>query len=506
MAYRNPVICGFHPDPSICRKGDDYFLVTSSFEYFPGVPLFHSKDLVNWRQIGHCLTRREQLDLREVPSSCGVYAPTIRLHGDTFYMTTTNVTRGGNFYVKTDDPFGVWSDPVFIDQPGIDPDLFFDEDGAVYYTTSWSGEEGQGVYQSRIDLATGKRLSDIRLLWKGTGGQYPEAPHLYRIGEWYYLMIAEGGTEYGHMVTLARSRSAQGPFESCPSNPILSHRSRLAPIHATGHADWVETPDGNWWMVFLGIRPVGYPNRHHLGRETFLAPVAWTEDGWPVVGREGTVDETMPSEGLRLLPNPPSPVRDDFDAAALAPHWTFLRNPEPDNWTLAEQPGSLTLWGARVTLNDAASPAFVGRRQQHFDCRVSVRLSFAPQRDGEEAGLAVYMNERFHYEIALVRTLGERKLVFRRRIGSLWKVENEAPWTADSVVLTVKADRERYAFGFSEHEEGFIPFGQGECALLATEVAGGFTGVFMAMYATGNGARSESPARFEWFDYEPLEE
>jgi xylan 1,4-beta-xylosidase len=505
--YRNPVIPGFHPDPSICRVDDDYYLVTSSFEYFPGVPLFHSKDLVNWQQIGHGLTRREQLDLQGVPSSCGIYAPSLRYQEGVFYMTTTNVTGGGNFYVKTTDPRGAWSDPIWVDQPGIDPDLFFDEDGTVYYTTSWNGEAGQGVYQSRIDLATGRLLSEPRLLWQGIGGKYPEAPHLYRIGDWYYLMIAEGGTEYGHMVTIARGTSPEGPFESCPANPILTHRSLLQPIQATGHADLVQAPDGRWWMVFLGIRPVGYPNRHHLGRETFLAPVVWTEDGWPVVGHGGTVEEVMPAEGLSLQPLPAPPVRDDFAAPVLEPCWTFLRNPAPESWALAEQPGSLTLWGGAATLNDVAAPAFVGRRQQHFDCRTSVRLAFAPRRDGEEAGLTVYMNERFHYEIAVARICGERKLVFRRRIGSLWKVEHEAAWSADSVVLTVKADSERYEFFYAAGEAAApVAFGQGEAALLATEVAGGFTGVFLAMYATGSGVRSESPAQFDWFDYEVSEQ
>jgi xylan 1,4-beta-xylosidase len=506
MNYRNPVISGFHPDPSVSRHGDDYYLVTSSFEYFPGIPLFHSRDLVHWQQIGHCLTRTEQLDLCQARSSGGIYAPTIRVHNGMFYMTTTNVSGGGNFYVYTNDPHGEWSDPIYVDQPGIDPDLFFDEDGAVYFTSSSTNDTtGPGIYQSRIDLKTGKRISEVTFLWKGTGGQYPEAPHIYRVAEWYYLLMSEGGTEYGHMVTVARSKKPDGPFENCPYNPILTHRSQFKPIHATGHADFVQTQDGSWWAVFLGVRPVGYPYRHHLGRETFLAPVSWTEDGWPIVGENGTVGETMPSGSLVLQPVAEPPVRDDFEGAALASYWNFLRSPNPENWSLKEQKSYLTLHGSPVTLNDVDAPAFIGRRQQDFACRASAYLTFAPQHDGEEAGITVFMNERFHYEIAVTRIAGERKLIFRRRLGSLWKVENEAPWSVDSVVLTVKADKESYEFGFSRsHDEPFW-FGRGECALLATEVAGGFTGVFIAMYATGNGARSSSPAHFDWFDYEVVE-
>ncbi|MFC4809618.1 glycoside hydrolase family 43 protein [Paenibacillus sp. GCM10023250] len=502
MQYHNPVISGFHPDPSICRVGEDYYLVTSSFEYFPGVPLFHSNDLVHWEQIGHVLTRTGQLDLSRAGSSGGIYAPTIRHRNGVFYMTTTNVSGGGNFYVYATDPRGEWSDPIFVDQPGIDPDLFFDEDGTVYYTTSHDAQ-GQGAYQSRIDIRTGERLSDVRLLWRGTGGQYPEAPHLYRIGEWYYLLLSEGGTEYGHMVTVARSARPDGPFDACPHNPILTHRSRLKPIHATGHADLVQGPDGGWWAVFLGIRPAGYPARHHMGRETFLAPVTWTEDGWPIIGDAGTIGETMPAGNLPLRPRTEEAAREDFDREALAPCWNFLRSPDPRNWSLTSKPGSLTLFGSEATLNDAGIVAFVGRRQQHFSFRARAHLTFAPERDGEEAGLAVYMNERFHYEIAIVRQAGTRKLLFRRRLGTLWKVENEMPWPADSVVLSIQADASEYRFGFSESEAcAPVPFGQGECSMLATEVAGGFTGVFIAMYATGGGMRSVTPAYFDWLDYE----
>ncbi|MDQ6417876.1 glycoside hydrolase family 43 protein [Paenibacillus sp. LHD-117] len=508
MTYQNPIIRGFHPDPSVCRSGEDYYLVTSSFEYFPGVPLFHSKDLVNWTQIGHVLTRPEQLDLSRAPSSGGIFAPTIREHKGTFYMITTNISAGGNFIVHTNDPRGEWSNPLFVDHPGIDPDLFFDEEGTVYLTSAAHGTEGPGIYQSRIDIKSGVRLSEPKFLWTGTGGQYPEAPHIYRIGNWYYLMIAEGGTEYGHMETIARSERPDGPFEPCPHNPILTHRSLMKDIHATGHADLVQTPEGDWWAVFLAIRPHGYPKRHHLGRETFLAPVTWSWDDWPIIGDKGTVSETMPADGLVLRPETASelPIRDDFDATTLSPCWNFLRSPDEEKWSLTDRPGSLTLRGTAATLNETGAPAFVARRQQHFSCRVSTNLAFAPRKDGEEAGLTVYMSERFHYDLAVSRIAGERKLIFRRRIGSLWKVENEVPYPADSVVLTIKAEREGYSFGFSleEKDEPFW-FGQGESSLLATEVAGGFTGVMIAMYATGNGSHAETPAHFEWFDYEGME-
>lgn len=275
--FHNPIIPGFHPDPSICRVGEDYFLVNSSFAYFPGVPLFHSRDLVHWQQIGHCLTRPSQLPLSHSGPSGGIFAPTIRYHQGRFYMVTTNISGGGNFFVTAADPFGEWSEPVWLAQGGIDPSLFFHQERA-YLTSTGVPEEGdpagqgQGILQSEIDLASGSLLSRPRLIWRGTGGAFPEGPHLYQLGRYFYLMVAEGGTEYGHSEVIARSDSPWGPWESCPHNPILTHRGQRSPIQALGHADLVEAQDGSWWMVCLGIRPV-FPNAHHLGRETFLAPV-----------------------------------------------------------------------------------------------------------------------------------------------------------------------------------------------------------------------------------------
>ena len=248
MTYENPILPGFYPDPSICRVGEDYYLVNSSFEFFPGVPLWHSRDLLHWEQLGYVLTRESQLPLVDCRTSGGIFAPTIRYHDGRFYMITTNVTGGGNFFVWTDDIRGEWSGPIWIDHQGIDPSLFWDADGKVYYTGTHTDENGNNcIGQFEIDLETGAKLSETKCIWYGTGGKCPEGPHMYRIGNWYYLMIAEGGTEYGHMETIARSRSVWGPFESCPHNPILTHRNaHRVEFQALGHADLVETPEGKW--------------------------------------------------------------------------------------------------------------------------------------------------------------------------------------------------------------------------------------------------------------------
>lgn len=500
--YRNPILPGFHPDPSVCRVGADFYLVTSSFEYFPGVPIFHSRDLVNFRPIGHCLNRASSLPLTGAAASGGIWAPTLRHHDGVFYLTTTNMSGLGNFIVTASAPEGPWSDPIPVAQPGIDPSLFFDDDGSVFYTTSH-----EGALQSRIDVKSGRLLSESKVIWTGTGGQYPEGPHLYRREGWYYLLLSEGGTEYGHMITFARSRSPWGPFEPCARNPLLSHRSWKSPIQGLGHADLVDTPGGDWFAVALGFRPHGYPPCYHLGRETFLSPVTWADDGFPIFGDRGhlTLEEETP---LELEPLPDAPIRDDFNARDLALCWNYLRNPQPELYSLAERPGYLRLRGSANGLDDVASPAWLGRRQCHFTVQAAVRLEFQPETSGEEAGLVARMNERHHYEIFVTRRGGALSVVLRRVIGSL-RAEvacEPLPASDHGWVLAIQADRANYVFCYGSSEHDLRPLGSGETRYLSTEVAGGFTGVYFAMYATGNGAPCAQPADFDWFDYQPSAE
>ena len=400
-SYRNPVLPGVHPDPSVVRVGEWFYLVNSSFEMFPGVPLHRSRDLVHWEPLGYVLTRDAQLPLATAGPSGGIFAPTIRYHAGTYYMITTNVSHGGTFFVTAKDPAGPWSEPIWITGPGgIDPSLFFDDDGKVYLTSTGSAP---GIYQAQIDVVSGKQLTPPRVVWRGTGGRYPEGPHLYKIAGRYYLMISEGGTEYGHMVTMARASSPWGPFEACPRNPILTHRETpmSVPIQATGHADLVEDAEGNWWMVFLGIRPQGGYYWHHLGRETFLAPVRWDAQGWPVVNEGKPIALEMQVRGLPEHRTPAVPARDDFDAP-LGPAWNFLRNPTRASYSTTERPGWLTLHGTPVALDQekGPSPTFVGRRQQDLSVRIAARVDFVPARDGEEAGLVLYRAPHQRYEVS----------------------------------------------------------------------------------------------------------
>ncbi|MEV0200094.1 glycoside hydrolase family 43 protein [Nonomuraea sp. NPDC050691] len=494
--YGNPVVPGFHPDPSVCRVGDDYYLVCSSFEYFPGVPIFHSRDLVHWRQIGNVLDRPSQLRLPpDVPASGGVYAPTIRHHDGTYYMITTIVGAGGTLLVTADRPEGPWSDPVWIDLPGIDPDLAWDEDGSCWCAFS-------GIRVARIDPVTGKVLEGPYEVWSGTGGKYPEAPHLYRVDGWWYLLLSEGGTERGHAVSIARARSPRGPFEPGPANPILTHRGTDRPIQSTGHADLVQAADGTWWMTLLGTRPRGHtPEFQVLGRETFLVPVEWA-DGWPVAG---PVEERHPAPAT-WQPLPAAPARDDFDADRLAPHWISPRARPDGSWSLAG--GRLTLHATGPTL-DRPAHTFVGRRQQHHDCRVTVRLD----PGSATAGLSVRMDEAHHYDLEVG---GGRARVIAR-IGPLRQCVAERAVPPGPLTLAIDV-RTRDVLppsvigpaaeptGVGNWGPDTIAFSAGGAPLaeldgryLSTEVAAGFTGRVIGMYVT------EGSASFDWFAYEATE-
>ena len=321
-----PIISGFYPDPSICRVGDTYYLVNSSFEYLPGIPIHSSTDLLNWTPVGNALTRPSQIAEHGGHASTGVFAPTIRHHGDRFWIIGTNVLDipllRGHFIIHADDPAGPWSDPVHISGTlGIDPDIAWDDDGACYVTWASFDPACHGIVSVQVDPETGATLGDVRPLWQGSGLAAPEGPHLYRIDGWWYVMLAEGGTERGHSVTIARARTLAGPFEAAPQNPFLTHRSTNSPVQNVGHADLIECADGSWAAVHLGVRPKGQtPGFHVNGRETFLVGIDWV-NGWPVV------DE----RAFAVAPADHS-FFDDFQASNLDQRWLGV----------GEFPGSFT--------------------------------------------------------------------------------------------------------------------------------------------------------------------
>ena len=479
-------------------------MVCSTFQYFPGVPLFESEDMVNWKQIGHCLTRPSQVELTGVRSSGGIYAPTIRCNNGRFYMVTTNDSTPQNFYVYTDDIYGEWSEPILVDQDGIDPSLYF-EGEHTYFISNGSDENGVGSIQMcEIDVATGKKLTPSRILWQGTGGRYLESPHLYRFGEYYYLVEAEGGTEYGHMVNYARSKSLWGPYESYPGNPVLTNRNLGGyQLQAAGHGDIVEDVHGNWWFAHLAFRQVDqWLPYHHLGRETCLVPLTWQEDGWFTLGTNGTA--RMEVE----VPDSVSFAKQNFDYdktfenLSTKNDWVFLRIPEMENYRFEED--SISVAGTQVTLNDVGTPSFTCVRQTEFD--IDLTCDIIPGR--QESGISFYMDEMHHYEIVVNRSAGKdgendtTEVFVRQTIGCVSQESEHIVCEGERVSVRVVADALQYRFYLEGSEE--IHMADAYTRYVSTEVATGFTGTMIGFYAVNTAQETAAENEKVWTRFERL--
>ncbi len=499
--FSNPILTGMNPDPSICRVGDDFYLVTSTFEYYPGLPIYHSKDLVNWKLIGHACGTPQSNPLRGAGTSGGQYAPTLRYNDGTFYVIGTNYGGEGSHgisIVTATDPAGPWSDPIWMDQWWVDPSLDF-YDGKAYYL---SPDNAGSFLLGTIDVKTGKDVEPRRLVASGLGGSSPEGPHFYKIGDYYYIMSAEGGTGYEHREVIQRSKDPYGPYEPSPINPVLSNMSVPDhPFQAIGHADLVQLEDGSWWAVCLGMRPRN-GKFQHLGRETFLAPVTWTDDGWPKVGVDGVVAETYDRPNLPWHPWEKEPARDDFDSDKLNLYWNFLRNPYDKDWSLTANPGHLRLNGSALSFRQNDSPAFVGRRQTAFDMEASAKMKFRPVADNEEAGLVIRGNDKNHYDLLATYRDGKPVIMLRSYLDDKVADEKYADMTSDEVILSIVSTSDKYEFGFMDISTGRRHvIGTAPTRSLSNEVISGFTGVYIAMYASGNGKENTNPADFDWFEF-----
>ncbi len=511
--YHNPIIPGFNPDPSICRVGDDYYLVTSTFEYFPGIPIYHSRDLVHWRMIGHVLSRPSQLDLDTIRASGGVYAPTIRWHKGTFYVINTLVGKKGNFVVTATNPEGPWSEPYWIDgAPGIDPSLFFDDDGRVYYTGNRRPEglpadtKTREIWLQEIDVKTMKLVGErSAILYEGAlhGANNAEAPHLYKRDGMYYLIIAEGGTSDNHAVTVFRSNAIRGPYEGNKKNPILTHRhlGMDYPIAATGHADMVETQTGEWWMVLLGVRPYG-GFHYNLGRETFLARVVW-ESGWPVVNPgEGKVLCEGPAPALPPHPFATRPACDNFEGAALSPQWYFWRTPRTVWYSLSERPGFLRLALRPDAITGPEQPSCVLRRQEHINCSVRLAMEFVPGKEKETAGLVLVQSPNFHFRVEYMLKASTPTVVLTRRFKGEDSVIASVPLDTKRLYLKVEAKGQSYSFFYAVADEEWQVLQENvDGRTLSRTNAGGFVGTMIGPYASSNGTGSSRYAEFDWFAY-----
>ena len=431
--FSNPILAGYYPDPSICRVGEDYYLVNSSFAHYPGVPIFHSKDLVHWNQIGHVLDRPEQLNLHDNGTSRGIFAPSIRYHDGTFYMITTLVDSGGNFFVTAENPAGPWSNPVWLpDVHGIDPSFFFDNDGKAYIIYNGGPPDNKSLYDGHralwmyeFDTEAMKTIGKNYLIVNGgvdisKKPVWIEGPHIFKVNNNYYVIAAEGGTGTNHSEVVLRSEKVTGPYQSYDKNPILTQRhldpDRKYPVTCTGHADFVETQNGEWWSVFLACRPYrnGYYN---TGRETFLAPVGWIDE-WPIINPDfeevqySYKKPDLPQHNHSRFPlNGNFTLKEDFNSKDLPFYWIFLRTVREKWYDLERSKGNLRIQLRPVELWQKKNPSFIGRRQQHINCEVSAAVSFTPEFDNESAGIVAYQNEFYYYYLA--KTLSRGKPVIQ---------------------------------------------------------------------------------------------
>lgn len=501
--FRNPILPGFHPDPSIVRSGDDFYLVTSTFAWFPGMPVFHSRDLVNWRLAGHAIDRPGQVDFKDLGITRGIFAPAITVHDGRLYIFTTCVDCGGNFYVTAERAEGPWSDPVWLDFEGIDPSLFVDEDGRAWVVNNGApvGEpryDGhRALWIQQIDLEAGKMIGPRKVLVDGGVNPadepiWAEGPHVYKVGDWYYLMAAEGGTAEDHSETIYRSRKVDGPYEPGPRNPILTQRNlpsdRLDRVEATGHADLVQLDDGTWWGVFLATRPFAGQSTL-LGRETWLLPVRWV-DGWPVF-----LDPGEPVPFVSPRPNLPPFEGTDWTSwtdrfpGQLSPEWLRMRSPRSETWFALGQ-GGLALTAREEAAGGTGQPSFLGRRLRHPSATYTTRLSFVPEQEGDFAGLLALIDQEHFLAFGIEQVGGVRALAIRKREGAN---EAERGELVNSVPLSETGEIElQLAIDRGRADLSWRPVGDSTWRPVAQDVdveylssihAGLFTGVLVGPYA-----------------------
>lgn len=545
MQMKNPILSGFYPDPSIVRVGPDYYLVNSTFAYFPGVPLFHSTDLIHWEQIANILTTKEQLDLTNSPHSGGIYAPTIRYHNGVFYMITTNVSHGGNFIVTATNPCGPWSMPYYLNgADGIDPSLFFDDDGKCYYCGTKGRREGAAffgdneIYVQELDLSTMELIGESYAIWHGAlkGVEWVEGPHLYKKDGWYYLMIAEGGTGLNHAITMARSRSILGTFDGCKRNPIFTHRHLGKHYWAinTGHADIVETQEGDWYMVLLASRPTnGYCL---LGRETFLVPLLW-EDGWPIINPgvglleqnisipnnknihlESVSEESMYHEEIvdsnhePYENTPPThtnesnstykDMKENFCYKELPPYFMYLRNPKKVYYEIGRKEG-LRLYASSVKLNADDSPTAIFLRQTDINYTLDMNVNATLTNESSEAGILLMQSNHYHYRFCFRKsTLPTITLIACEAGNEKIVIEKILPRIPQYLRVIEKGLHLSFLYSYNdENYEKLIS--NVDASLLSTERAGGFVGTCLGLYAyTPSTNFGEDYADFSYLHYQ----
>jgi xylan 1,4-beta-xylosidase len=521
----NPILSGFYPDPSIVKVGTDYYIVNSTFSYFPGIPVMHSKDLKNWKQIGSVINRNSQLNFIGDRMTRGLFAPAIDYHNGLFYVTCTNIDGKGNFVVTAKDPAGPWSDPIWLPQVrGIDPSLFFD-DNKTYVVYNSDAPENKPLYSGHrtirtreLDVNTLKIVGEEKTLVNGgvdlsKKPVWIEGPHIFKRNGWYYLSAAEGGTSVNHSQVVFRSKSVDGPFVPYEHNPILTQRDlpedRKNPITSAGHAQIVEGPDGKTYAIFLAVRPYT-GDYYNTGRETFIAPVEW-KDEWPIISPDSKEIKYSYTVNYPELKQPNTlPLSGNFQyrltfEKEVDPSLLFIRSRDSSSYRVTKTDG-LVLNLKPETVMDLATPAFIGKRQQHLFCTTETEMNFSAKAENEKAGLVIFQDEKHFYY--LCKSIDKNKEViqlFKSNTASkTMDLLAQAPIAKASkkLMLRINAEGGTYSFYFAENPKSWTLLKDKlDAKFLSTHEAGGFIGCVFGMYATSSGDKTSNSASFKYLSY-----
>lgn len=523
--FQNPILAGWYPDPAITDDGNgNFYMVHSTFAFYPGIPVFHSTDLVNWKQIGNVIDRPDQIDLEGFGTSRAIFAPDISYDNGTFYVTCTVVDGKGNFVVTAKDPAGPWSDPVWLPEVlGIDPGLFFDEEKSyIVYNSDPPNNEPlydghRTIRMMEFDKENLKTVGEDRILVNGgvdisTEPVWAEGPRIYKLNGYYYLMTAEGGTAVNHSEMIYRNRDIDDEFIPFEENPILTQRhldpDRDNPITSAGHADIVQHPNGDWYGVFLAVRPYE-GDYYNTGRETFMTPVKWEND-WPIFdldGEEIRYEYPLP-EGVSinedLFPlNGNFTFKKDFNEEKLDLHWLFLRNPKESWYDLNERKGHIVMDTRPETVSGTSNPSFIAHRQQHLTGEAAISLEFETKKPNEKAGLIAFQNETHFYFIAKSHDGNSPVVQLYRGTEDGEELLASRKLSSSDVAIDFKVefDEDEYSFYYKTGSDWNNLGGELDGKYLSTRVAGGFVGANLGMYTTSNGEASDNKAVFDWFEY-----
>lgn len=525
VTLNNPILTGFYPDPSIVKVGADYYSVHSTFSYFPGLPIMHSRDLKNWKQIGNVISRPSQMDFMGERMTRGLFAPAISYYKGVYYVTCTDIDYDGNFVVTATNPAGPYSNPVKLPQVrGIDPSIYFDEaTDKAYIVYNSDAPDNKPLYPGHrtvrmyeFDYKNLKTIGEQKQLINGgvditKKPVWIEGPHILKRNDWYILYCAEGGTSVNHSQVALRSRDVWGPYVPFEGNPVLTQRGlpadRPNPITSAGHAQFIEGPDGNWYSIFLAVRPYE-GDFYNTGREMFIAPLTWVND-WPMIEHgEKAIEYKYATNIKEVKQKGALPQNGNFTYTmtfdkGLDLSMLFLRTVDSSSFKTSKANG-LTFKLKPETISEMGNPSFVGKRQQHLTSSAETEVNFSPKKGNEKAGLVTFQDERHFYFLAKTQNEGKDVIQLLKSKDKTVELVTELPLEAPTakVFFKIQSEGALYSFYYSTDGNNWkLVKDQVDGKFLSTKVANSFIGCVYGLYATSSGEKSDNSASFKFLKY-----